>query len=386
MSNHPDPQPEPLVPSRRSSLTSLFVSAVLVSLPVLACRASDRTTSSGADGLFVTQQDAGQGTRYTLAGYAAVYNLAGEVRVEAGSGSAVVVEVTRRGAAAAELRIETGERRDRNTLRVLYPSDEILYRPLGRDSETEIRVADDGTFGDGDDWRSRNRRVRIKGDGSGTEASADLLVRVPAGGRLDVHLGVGKVLVRNVDGRLMVDVASADVETSGTSGSLDLDTGSGTVSVSDAKGDVTVDTGSGDVTLSRIDAGRFSLDAGSGSFRATGLTAQTISLDTGSGDMTLSGVSSPSITLDSGSGAVDLELTSDVERLSVDAGSGNITIRAPTALGARVEIETGSGDFDSDFELAITRRGDDSISGTIGDGRGMITVETGSGDVRLLKR
>ena len=102
--------------------------------------------------------------------------------------------------------------------------------------------------------------------------------------------------------------------------------------------------------------------------------------------MTLSGVSSPSITLDSGSGAVDLELTSDVERLSVDAGSGNITIRAPTALGARVEIETGSGDFDSDFELAITRRGDDSISGTIGDGRGMITVETGSGDVRLLKR
>ena len=386
MSNRPEPQPEPLVPPRHPRLTGLLVAALLVSLPVVACRAAERTTTAGADGVDVTQQDAGQETRYTLPGHAAVYNVVGDVRVEAGSGSAVVVEVTRRGADGPKLRVETGERRDRNTLRVVYPSDEIVYAPLGRNSQTELRVADDGTFGDGDNWRSRNRRVRITGDGSGTEASADLLIRVPAGGRLDVHLGVGKVQVRNVDGRLLLDVASADVETSGTRGSLDLDTGSGTVSVTDARGDVTVDTGSGDVTLSQIDAGRFSLDAGSGTFRATGLAAQSVNLDTGSGDMMLTGVSSPSISLDSGSGSVDLELAADVEHLSIDAGSGDITIRAPTALGARVEIETGSGDFESDFELSVTRRSDDVISGSIGDGQGMISIETGSGDVRLLKR
>ena len=391
MSNRADPQPEHLVPPRRLHLTALALAAVLVALPLAACGAApaDRTTSAGADGV-VVDQDQGQETRYTLAGHAAVYNLVGAVRVEPGSGSAVVAEVTRRGADAAKLRIETGERRGRNTLRVIYPDDDIVYAPLGRNSETEMGVRDDGTFGDGDDdWRNgrRNgRRVRITGDGDGTEASADLLIRVPTGGQLDVHLGVGKLTVSNVDGRLMIDVASADVETSGTRGALDLDLGSGNVSVTDAKGDIIVDTGSGDVTLSGIEAQRFSLDAGSGNLRATGVTAPSLELDTGSGDMTLTDVSSPSITLDSGSGSVEVELNTDIERLSVDAGSGNVTIRAPAALGARVEIETGSGDFDSDFEMAVTRRGDDSISGTIGDGRGMISVETGSGDVRLLKK
>jgi len=386
VSNHPEPKPEPPVPPRHTRLTGLLVTAVLVSLPAAACTAAERTTTSGADGVAVTQQDARQETRYTLGGYAAVYNLAGEVRIEAGGGSSVVVDVTRRGDDGAKLRVETGERRDRNALRVIYPSDDIVYAPLGRNSQTEMHVADDGTFGDGDNWRSHSRRVRITGDGSGTDASADLLIRVPAGGRLDVHLGVGKVTARNVDGRLLIDVASADVETSGTRGSLDLDTGSGTVSVTDARGDIMIDTGSGDATLSRIDAGRFSLDAGSGTFRATGLAAQSLELDTGSGDMELAGVTSPSITLDSGSGSVDLELAADVERLSIDAGSGDITVRAPSGLGARVEIETGSGEFESDFELAITRRGDDTISGTIGDGQGTISVETGSGDVRLMKR
>jgi DUF4097 and DUF4098 domain-containing protein YvlB len=391
MSNRADPQPEHLVPPRRFHLTVLAFAAVLVALPLAACRAApaDRTTSAGADGVAV--QDESQGTRYTLAGHAAVYNIVGAVRVEAGGGSAVVVEVTRRGADAASLRVETGERRNRNTLRVVYPGDDIVYAPLGRNSETQMWVREDGTFGDGEgngrrDDRRSGRRIDITGDGEGTEASADLLIRVPAGGQLDVHLGVGKLTVSNVDGRLMLDVASADVETSGTRGALDLDLGSGNVSVTDAKGDIIVDTGSGDVTLSRIEAQRFSLDAGSGNLRATGVTAPSLELDTGSGDMTLTDVSSPSITLDSGSGSVEVELNTDVERLSVDAGSGSVTIRAPAALGARVEIETGSGDFDSDFELAITRRGDDSISGTIGDGRGMISVETGSGDVRLLKR
>ncbi|MDP9348031.1 MAG: hypothetical protein M3P24_02655, partial [Gemmatimonadota bacterium] len=45
--------------------------------------------------------------RYALRGErAAVYNLAGEVRVEAGSGVEVVVEVTRGGADAERLRVE----------------------------------------------------------------------------------------------------------------------------------------------------------------------------------------------------------------------------------------------------------------------------------------
>ena len=48
----------------------------------------------------------------------AVYNLAGHVEVVRGSGSDVVVRISRGGADASELRVETGDIRGRSTLRI----------------------------------------------------------------------------------------------------------------------------------------------------------------------------------------------------------------------------------------------------------------------------
>src|SRR5512140_216034 len=130
-----------------------------------------------------------QSTRYTLSGSeVAIYNLAGEMRVEAGSGAAVVVEVTRHGTDAAKLQVESGPLNGRQTLRVIYPGDRIVYPALGRHSESQTRVNDDGTF-DG----KRGHEVTIAGDGSGLEASADLRVLVPTGQRIAVNLVAGRV-------------------------------------------------------------------------------------------------------------------------------------------------------------------------------------------------
>ena len=57
----------------------------------------------------------------------------------------------------------------------------------------------------------------------------------------------------------------------------------------------------------------------------------------------------------------------------------------PASLGAEVEIETSSGDIETDFPLQITQHARDHMVGTIGDGKGTIAIETGSGGVRLLK-
>src|SRR5712692_12086541 len=62
----------------------------------------------------------------------AIYNLAGVLRLEPGNGADVAVEITRGGGDAAKLRIETGEIRGRQTLRVIYPDDDIVYDALGR--------------------------------------------------------------------------------------------------------------------------------------------------------------------------------------------------------------------------------------------------------------
>ena len=71
-----------------------------------------------------------QAERYTLEGDdIAIYNLAGALTVEPGTGS-VTVELTRGGADAGRLQIERGELDGWETLRVVYPSQEVAYAGL----------------------------------------------------------------------------------------------------------------------------------------------------------------------------------------------------------------------------------------------------------------
>jgi DUF4097 and DUF4098 domain-containing protein YvlB len=71
--------------------------------------------------------------------------------------------------------------------------------------------------------------------------------------------------------------------------------------------------------------------------------------------------------------------------VSVETGSGDITLKAPPTLGAEVDIETSSGEIETDFEVAVTRHARDHMTGRIGDGRGKIAIETGSGGIKLVK-
>jgi hypothetical protein len=310
-----------------------------------------------------------------------VYNLAGHAEIVLGSGSDVVVKVTRGGADASRLEVETGEVGGRETLRIVYPDDQIVYPEMGRGSRTSVNVRDDGTFWDG----SRGDRVEIRGSGRGLEAWADLVVEVPAGKDFALYVAVGDAEARGLQGEIKVHTGSGSVEATDVSGSLSLDTGSGSAHVSNVRGDLTVDTGSGSVTVRDVSGGSVSLDTGSGGVRGGGIEASSLRVDTGSGSIDFDEVSCPDVVLDTGSGGVDLVLLTDVERLDVDTGSGSVTIHAPESLGGEVDIETGSGGIDLDFAVEVRRVRRDHVTGTLGDGRGRIRIDTGSGTVRLLK-
>ena len=314
----------------------------------------------------------------------AIYNLVGSVQIRSGSGGDVVVRMTRGGQDADRLRIETGEIDGRNALRVLYPSDEIVYPEMGRGSSTTVRVRGDGTFsdnrGDGGD------RVRVRGSGSGLEAWADLVIEVPSGRSLELYLAVGEADARGTQGRLSIDTGSGAVGAFDVTGPLLIDTGSGQVTVERVNGDVVVDTGSGGVRVSGVRGDRVLLDTGSGRVSASDIQAAEVLVDTGSGSVDLDAVTADVVSVDTGSGSVDVGLLSDVESLVVDTGSGSVTVRAPADLGARVEIETGSGGIDLDFPVEVRTVRRDRLSGVIGDGRGTIEIDTGSGSIRLVRR
>jgi DUF4097 and DUF4098 domain-containing protein YvlB len=271
---------------------------------------------------------------------------------------------------------------------VLYPSDRIVYRALGRGSNSTFSIRDDGTWGGGHDrgrTSDRDRRITVRGDGDGLEAAANLRVLIPVGKRVAVYVGVGKVDVRNVDGDLTVDAASADIAARGTRGRLVLETGSGNIRVQGAEGDLALDTGSGDVSVTGFRNGPLRIDTGSGEVTGADLSAEELHIDTGSGGIKLTGVTAPRLSLDTGSGDIRVELTNSPEQAQVETGSGNVVLRLPAEPSATVDLDTSSGELTIDFPMQLIRRSESNIRGRIGSGQGRISVETGSGNISLVK-
>ncbi|MEO7457133.1 MAG: DUF4097 family beta strand repeat-containing protein [Gemmatimonadaceae bacterium] len=317
----------------------------------------------------------------------AVYNLVGRLRVDGGTGDKVIVEVTRAGRDAGRLKLLTGDVRGRATLRVDYPEDRIYYSDMRWNGRSTFTIGDDGTFGDGnnDRYDRRGRRIEVSSRGDGLDAHADLHVIVPKGKTLFLRQGIGETTIDNVDGQLSVDVAASSVKVSRVRGSLSLDTGSGGVEVTDMTGDLSLDSGSGGATLDGVRGGRLTMDVGSGSLRGRSIEMSEITADVGSGGVRLSGVKAPRLHLETGSGSTEIEMLSAPDDVSIEAGSGGVTLRMPASTEATVDIETGSGGIDTDFDVKLRRIERRALHGTIGSGKGRIKIESGSGSVRLLK-
>jgi len=344
--------------------------------------------------VFLAIPASAQTSRQVLKGDSvAIYNLVGELRVEAGSGSDVTVEIERGGADAAKLDVQTGPLRGRETLRIIYPDDVISMPDWGRGWNTTLRVRDDGTFGeehgrhDRGGWSRDGHEVRITGRGrGGLEAFANLRVSVPKGKNVALYLGVGKAFVSNVDGVIRVYVASADVAADRTRGSLRVETGSGNVDLRTASGDVSLASGSGDITVAGVDGASLKVETGSGNVTLSDAKAPNFQVETGSGDIEATAASGNELSFETGSGNVNVALIATFQSLRIETGSGDVTLKVPPTLGAEVDLDTGSGDIDlGGLTLLVRRIEHDHVTGTLGDGKGRVSVETGSGNVHLQK-
>jgi len=372
----------------RSALLVLFAIASALTIALLALLAN-------ASFLALTACAAPATERFVLPGrQIEICDLAGTVRVVQGSGTRAEVLVTRGGADASQLRVVQSERGGESRLHVVFPGRRVVYpRTHPRTSRhgwgnntTTLTVGADGCLGHEDGLRFGGHRVTIASSGAGLHAWADVEVRLPRGCRTIFRLGVGEVSAVGVDGELTLDVAAASVVAERTAGSLIVDTGSGSVVLRGNRGDISVDTGSGHVELTDLGGSRLKVDTGSGGVTGRSVAAEDLLVDTGSGSVEIDDVRSGSISIDTGSGRVHVGLLSAPRELLVDTGSGGVTILGPADLGAQVELETGSGSIQSDYAMTMTSKEHGYLRGTIGDGRGRIRVDTGSGGVSLRRR
>jgi hypothetical protein len=280
---------------------------------------------------------------------------------------------------------------------------------LGRDGSVELaniagRVAVTG--GGGDDVRlDAVKRVWHKDPGEARALLKALDVRiVEGGGRVDVRTvfpqeqaydaEVDYTLSVPRDARVSIRSAAGDIVINGVQGELRAESVSGAINV----------TSAGDVRLLRSVSGAVSVDGASG----TELTASTVG-----GSITARRVKARTIDLRSVSGTLRV-LESESDRVSMQALSGAVEFNGrigrngrydllsrtgqvqvtPTGTaGFDVDVVTLDGGFRSDFPLTLResrgpggrgglRRGT-AVSGTYGDGGGLLTLRSATGGVTI---
>jgi hypothetical protein len=166
------------------------------------------------------------------------------------------------------------------------------------------------------------------------DASIRFEVRVPRSTNFNfehISTASGDIKAEGVAGRLELRTASGDVTVGSVSGEVRAESASGTVRVRDAAGTVNASTASGnvDVEMARLE---------------------------GTGDMRFS------------------------------SASGDVSVRLPSSLDARVDMSTASGSIETDFPIEVRKDRYSSgytAHGQLGSGSRSLKISSASGDLKL---
>lgn len=247
-------------------------------------------------------------------------------------------------------------------------------RVLGWD-RAEVEVT--GTLGRGTErleFEGRNGRTVVRvivPRFASNVRGSDLVVRVPAGSRLEVS-GV-----------------SADVQVDGLAGNLELETVSGAIAVTGAPSSVEAKSVSGSLEL-EVAAASVEAKTVSGAIRIRGaqgaLSAATVS---GSIDGVAEGLDRAELSTTSGRIVLQGGLNRR-GRLTIKSVSGGVELILPSDQDSELSVKTFSGGIRHDLEHASewsSARGPGrELEATLGDGSARIIVTSFSGSVTIRTR
>jgi hypothetical protein len=231
-----------------------------------------------------------------------------------------------------------------------------------------------GTLGEGAE------RLSIEGD----RKALDVKVVIPDGAK-NVEETILEVKVPE-QSALSVSTVSADITVDGPQGELDLNSVSGNITaegkpkraaLNAVSGDVSAELETDDLTVNTV-SGEIGLRRAEGDIHA----------ETVSGDVEIDGGLVEKLRVNAFSGDIVVEASPAKGASFVcDAHSGDVTLRLPGDLDARVEVSSFSGDIENDFDAdaqSKSKYGPGSeLEFTRGSGSASIKINTFSGDARL---
>lgn len=274
---------------------------------------------------------------------------------------------------AREITVEAGIRGDRCVIVVHYP----------RRTDIKVNLWDVlAGRGDSDDWKPRHE--------------VQLRVQVPAALPLSAESVSGDLGVRGLSGRQNLRTTSGDVLVEAAGGVIDAQTVSGDVQARGA-GRATLHTTSGDVTAAF--AGPLEAHSTSGDIdvpSATdslvlGSTSGDISVEhspravtasTASGEIQVTSAAGV-VSLGSSSGGIAVGLVAPFRGANLSTSSGDLSVDLAPGLDATLELNTTSGDIESDAPVVLMSHGRQFLNAKYGRGGTPLKARTASGDLHV---
>ena len=143
---------------------------------------------------------------------------------------------------------------------------------------------------------------------------------------------------------------------------------------------INAQTGSGNQSIGSVD-GSVRAQTGSGSIRIE-RTGGSLQAQTGSGNIQADSVGGE-VRAQTGSGSVDVRQVAKAD-VSVQTGSGRVTLSLPADAGYTLDAQTGSGAISTSQPLTIQGRiGRHHVTGTVRGGGQSVRVKTGSGSIDI---
>ena len=201
----------------------------------------------------------------------------------------------------------------------------------------------------------------------GIPSSVDFQISVPAWMALDISGTMTDVDIDGSEGPVKVETVTGDIAVRGGRDYVELSSVQGAVEVAGARGRL---------KLSSINEGVIASDV-SGQLEA----------ETVNGEIMLDNVQLDALTVSSVGG--DVWFNGPLKpggRYQIESHSGDVQVVTADAPDANLSVSTFSGEFSSDFDLAMHgERRRERLQFTLGRGGAELSLESFNGDIQLLK-
>jgi hypothetical protein len=200
------------------------------------------------------------------------------------------------------------------------------------------------------------------------------------------------------DANVILRSVSGDLRVASLNGDLRAETISGNLVATSVKRIRQAKTISGDLEITDTDGDEVAAQTISGTLMARGIKARSVDLQSVSGDLRITDVESDRTFVRSISGSIEFsgQLARN-GRYEFQSHSGDVRVTPLGSPGFTIEASTFSGDLRSDYPLtlqgnppntSLTNRGPNRrpLRATFGDGGAMLTLQSFSGNITVVKR